>query len=327
MGKYINKYDCNKKSVILITMGMSRIVNSLAESCNLVGIVECASRNTNKKHYGLMYKIFYYIYKIYKKVIFKNDALIDYARNKYIPYYYMKNSGDILLERWIKEKQVDLIVIYSMSQLLKENIFSIPKYGAINLHTAYLPKYRGPNPLFWIYYNNDSEAGVTVHYVDKGEDTGDIIYQEKCDIPSGIRSQELLDLIVGEIGIKILLKAIKDIPNSPRVKQPMLSTTSRARNIADTEHLNIVKWHEWEIERIWHFLRGTELWLNAFDQPSGFYKGQRWTILGFEKCDTKNFSISKIYKEKHKTFIACKDGKIFLTVKFDFKKAVLNLIG
>ncbi|MGI6455390.1 MAG: formyltransferase family protein [bacterium] len=83
----------------------------------------------------------------------------------------------MLLERWVREKNPDFICVKSMSQLLKENIFSIPKYGTINLHPSILPNYRGPNPLFWTMFNQECESGMTVHYINKGEDTGDILRQ------------------------------------------------------------------------------------------------------------------------------------------------------
>ena len=111
------------------------------------------------------------------------DSLKSFAKKEKIPYYYMNKGSDKNLENWVKCINPDIIVVYSMSQLLKENIFSIPKYGTINLHAGLLPNYRGPFPYFWMYYNTDKKGGVTVHYIDEGEDTGDIIYQEVYDIP------------------------------------------------------------------------------------------------------------------------------------------------
>ncbi len=75
----------------------------------------------------------------------------------------MNNGSDKNLENWVKDKKPDVIVVYSMSQLLKEYIFSILKYGTIDLHPALLPSYRGPNPHFWMYHDGIKEGGVTVH--------------------------------------------------------------------------------------------------------------------------------------------------------------------
>jgi len=209
----------------------------------------------------------------------------------------------------------------------EDNIFSIPKYGTINLHPAFLPSYRGPNPDFWMYYDGVRKGGVTLHYIDKGEDTGDIIYQENYDIPLGMKSPDMLDLSVNKIGVNLILKALENIENLPGKKQPENSPTPRARNIKEDEHKTIIKWENWKIERIWHLLRGTELWLNALEQPNGIYKGQRWIVEDFEKSNFSNYKVSKIYKEKGRYFVVCRDGRIFLNLKFGFKNFVLNFVN
>jgi len=308
---------------MIITMGISRILEPIVGVHNVVGIIEPAPRNIKTNQKSLTFKALKGVYSIFKK---EAKTLKSYSQEKNIPYYYMDNGSDKNLEQWVKDKNIDVIVVYSMSQLLKENIFSIPKYGTINLHPALLPSYRGPNPDFWMYYNGLKEGGVTVHYIDKGEDTGDIIYQEKYDFPLGLKSPQMLNLSIGKIGVNLLLKALDNLDNLPRTAQSKESPTKKARNITIDEHRNIIDWQNWKIERIWHLLRGTELWLNALEQPKGIYRGQRWTIEDFEKCDAGSYEVSKIYKVNNKYFVACKDGKIFFSLKFSLKNFVLNVM-
>lgn len=308
---------------MIITMGISRILEPILNIHNVVGIIEPAPRNSETNQKSSVFKALKSVYSIFKK---QAKTLKFYSKEKNIPYYYMDNGSDKNLEKWVKEKNPDVIVVYSMSQLLKENIFSIPKYGTINLHPALLPSYRGANPDFWMYHDGVKEGGVTVHYIDKGEDTGDIIYQEKYDFPLGLKSPQMLDLSIGKIGTNLLLKVLENIEELPRKKQPKESPTIKAKNIKLDEHKSTIDWQNWEIERIWHLLRGTELWFNALEQPKGIYKGQRWTIEEFDKCDTNEYQISKIYKENGVNFIACKDGKIFLNLEFSLKNFVLNLV-
>ncbi len=316
------KQQKSNRKIVIITMGISRIVEPIVSLHNVVGIIECAPRKTKKKE-SILYKLFKKVY-FFKKKYIRN--LKSFSKEKNIPYYYMDNGSDKNLKQWVKDKNPDVIVVYFMSQLLKENIFSIPKYGTINLHPALLPSYRGPNPDFWMYYDGIKEGGVTVHYIDKGEDTGDIIYQEKYDFPLGLKSPQMLDLSIGEIGVKLLLKALDNLENLPKMDQPKESPTKKARNIKPDEHKSLIDWEDWRIERIWHLLRGTELWFNALEQPGGAYRGQRWTVENFEKCDVSSYEVSKIYKANNKYFVACRDGKIFLSLKFSLKKFVLNVV-
>ncbi len=70
----------------------------------------------------------------------------------------------------------DLGVIYG-TNIIKENVFSIPKLGSINLHQGLAPHYRGGPPIFWELFNGEKEVGITVHFVAAKVDAGDIILQ------------------------------------------------------------------------------------------------------------------------------------------------------
>ena len=311
------------KRIIIITQGISPVVNPLVESgvCNVIGIIECAPRKKKKKC-------------ILDTVRKNKNALNCYADEKSIPYFYMEKSDDKLRD-WVQVLEPDLMVVYSMSQLLKEDIFTIPKYGTINLHPSLLPKYRGPNPDFWQYYFMDMQRGCTVHYIDKGEDTGDILLQETFEMPLGMTSPDVKNKLISDIGVKLLLSAIENIEALARTKQPALSPTPRARNIKAEEHNSIIDWQNWSIEHIWHVLRGTELWLNAIHQPCDLlHLGTRWKVGEIKKIE-HSLVEGKVYHHKYgvRHLVACKDGIIVLHKQFQPKQTFafflrkLHLLG
>ncbi len=76
----------------------------------------------------------------------------------------------------------DLNIIVAFGQILPEELIYHPKYDSVNIHASLLPKYRGASPINWAIINGDEETGVTYQFIDKGLDTGDIIYQEKIKI-------------------------------------------------------------------------------------------------------------------------------------------------
>ena len=61
-------------------------------------------------------------------------------------------------------------------------IFSIPKYGMINIHHEVLPQFQGAQSIIWQIYEGSLETGYTIHQIDRHTDTGNIIYQEKMPI-------------------------------------------------------------------------------------------------------------------------------------------------
>lgn len=82
----------------------------------------------------------------------------------------------------IKELNPDLILSMGWRRLLPSSIINIPKHGTINFHDSLIPKYKGFAPINWSIINNETETGLTAHYIDETADTGDIIYQEITSI-------------------------------------------------------------------------------------------------------------------------------------------------
>ncbi|MRS11745.1 MAG: methionyl-tRNA formyltransferase [Actinobacteria bacterium] len=76
----------------------------------------------------------------------------------------------------------DLIMVSSYSMLLGEDVLSIPPYGAINVHGALLPEYRGANPIQWALLNGERQTGVTMHYMTADLDAGDVVAQIRVPI-------------------------------------------------------------------------------------------------------------------------------------------------
>jgi methionyl-tRNA formyltransferase len=71
---------------------------------------------------------------------------------------------------------VDFIISYGYRYIIKPDILQKFKNRAINLHISYLPWNKGADPNLWSFLE-DSPKGVTIHYIDSGLDTGDIIVQ------------------------------------------------------------------------------------------------------------------------------------------------------
>lgn len=87
----------------------------------------------------------------------------------------------------------DLIISISANQIFKKNILDLPKYGCLNLHSAFLPKYKGLMPTFWALKNNESEMGVSVFFMDEGIDTGAIIVKKVFPIESKDSLESLIN--------------------------------------------------------------------------------------------------------------------------------------
>jgi peptidoglycan/xylan/chitin deacetylase (PgdA/CDA1 family)/folate-dependent phosphoribosylglycinamide formyltransferase PurN len=114
--------------------------------------------------------------------------------------------------------------------ILKPGLFTIPELGTINLHKGLLPRYRGMPPGFWELHEEASEAGVTVHWINKGLDTGDIIAERRMPAPpfttvAGLQAE--LDLL-GDDALRTALQQIED-GTAPRRPQAAASTKANTQ--------------------------------------------------------------------------------------------------
>lgn len=76
----------------------------------------------------------------------------------------------------------DIVLVGSWGEKISKDIYDIPKIATINAHPSLLPKYRGPNPYFWVIKNQEQTTGVSFHLVDGDYDTGAILAQEEIKI-------------------------------------------------------------------------------------------------------------------------------------------------
>jgi methionyl-tRNA formyltransferase len=111
----------------------------------------------------------------------RNDSpdpiLKDKARENGLDFItHPKINSDEFLGRMIKY-DCDLFVSMSFNQIFRTALINLPTLKTINCHAGKLPFYRGRNILNWALINDEKEFGITVHYVDEGIDTGDIILQ------------------------------------------------------------------------------------------------------------------------------------------------------
>ena len=127
----------------------------------------------------------------------------------------VKNDFEI-----IKKLKPDIIITCAFGEIISEEILNIPRLGALNVHASLLPKYRGSSPIQASLLNGDDVTGVTLMYMDKGMDTGDIIKQREIviDEEDNVLSLSNKMAIVGKELLEEELPLIMEGKNS-RVKQ------------------------------------------------------------------------------------------------------------
>jgi methionyl-tRNA formyltransferase len=92
-------------------------------------------------------------------------------------------SNDKVDLEFIQKNKFEFLISYGYRHILSEDVLLFFKEKAINLHISLLPYNRGSDPNFWSFLEK-SPKGVTIHLIDKGLDTGNILVQKEIKINS-----------------------------------------------------------------------------------------------------------------------------------------------
>ena len=119
----------------------------------------------------------------------------------------------------VRELQPELIVVAAYGRILPEDILTLPPFGSINVHSSVLPKYRGAAPINWAILDGQKETGVTIMYMTRDLDAGDIVCSKKTDIMPDEYARELTHRLA-LLGADALEDAIEKIADGTAVRTP-----------------------------------------------------------------------------------------------------------
>lgn len=249
-------------------------------------------------------------------VVTKPDALV--GRKQLLNYSEVKilaqkNNIAILqpeklftITSEIENLKPDLIITCAYGKIIPESILNISRFHCVNVHTSLLPKWRGGAPIHHAILSNDKQTGVTLMYMDKGLDTGNIIYQESIDIDDDDTYQTLYDKL-SNLAYGMLINHIDKLFTNklPSTKQnDKLATYAPTISPSDEK----INWNK-SMDEIDAKVRG------LYDVPIAYtmYGNERIKILRAKKNANNVAKIGEIIKiDKNGILVGCLDGAILL---------------
>lgn len=160
------------------------IAAALDAKCEIVGVL----RKETVKYPAWLRKI--------------KDIICPSLEHNYIRSYNLpeitgvKGVNDEVFRKKLLKLNPDIILVGSWGEKFEKATYDIPKIAAINAHPSLLPKYRGPNPYFWVIKNQELESGISLHLIDEGYDTGAILAQDVVKIYPSDTGKSLKDRTV-----------------------------------------------------------------------------------------------------------------------------------
>lgn len=150
---------------------------------------------------------------------------LERARRHHIPAYFIDpkeaSYNEKLLERLQKEK-VDLVVLAGYLKIVDPNLIKAYPHRIINIHPSLLPKFGGKG-FYGLYVHKavieagEKESGATVHFVDEGVDTGEIILQKRLKVAEDDTPERLQTRILEQIEHTLLVEAIQKLEQEESV--------------------------------------------------------------------------------------------------------------
>ncbi|MCU7556671.1 methionyl-tRNA formyltransferase [Macrococcus capreoli] len=220
-------------------------------------------------------------------------------------YQPEKMTSDEAFE-YVQNLNPDLIITAAYGQLLPERILNIPRLGCINVHASLLPKYRGGAPIHKAIINGEKESGVTIMYMAKKLDAGDMISQIVVPIEQNDTVGTLHDKLSGA-GIDLLLETLPSILDETNERTPQNHDAATfASNVSrEEEYVTFDR----TSQAVHDHIRGLSPW------PVGFAKldGQNVKLWMSEIIEGHGQPGEILTADKHGIKVATNDGAVLLT--------------
>ena len=143
----------------------------------------------------------------------------EYALTQNLEVYQPLKAKDGEAMGIVESLKPELIVVAAYGKLLPEELLNYPKYGSINVHSSLLPAYRGAAPINWAILDGLEETGVTIMYMARDLDAGDIILQKTTAI-GGTEDAQGLTARLAELGAEALSEAVAALANGTAARTP-----------------------------------------------------------------------------------------------------------
>ncbi len=147
----------------------------------------------------------------------------EFCDSRGIPPHYTRAPGSDETLEVLRGLEPDMVIMMTFHHILKAPVLAIPQIGVFNVHPSLLPAFRGPDPINDALRSGATETGATIHWVDMGVDTGDIICQAPVPIPPG-SVENTLRPAIAEAAARLIVQLVRyaredSIPRKPQPRQ------------------------------------------------------------------------------------------------------------
>ena len=264
------------------------ILKALSEKCNVIAVVTQPDKEVGRK----------------KEVIYSpvKKTAIDLGIKVLQPVKIKEEYKEII------DLNPDIIITCAYGQIVPEEILNYPKYGCINVHASLLPKLRGGAPIHKAIIYGYDVTGITIMYMDKGMDTGDMISKKEVKIEDNDTAETLHDKLQ-KISVTLLLETLPKIISgtNKREKQDDNRATYAYNISRQEEHVDFNR----TSREVFNQIRGLNSWPGAYAVLDDKNIKLWLSKISENHYDAKPGTIVNL--DKNGMEIVTKDGSVLIT--------------
>ena len=220
-----------------------------------------------------------------------------------IPVYQPLTAKDAETQALVESLHPELTVVVAYGQILPQKLLDVPKFGSVNVHASLLPKYRGAAPIQWAVLNGEAETGVSLMYMTRRLDAGDVIATVRTAIGAEETAPELWKRLA-KLGGELLVATIPHLQDGTASRTPQDESVFTYAPML-TKAMSPVDWNR-SAAAIHNQIRGLQPWPCAVAEIDGrLCKLFRAEIGG----ETKAVPGTILRADKQGIEVACGDGR------------------
>lgn len=264
------------------------ILDELIRECNLLAVVTQPDKEVGRKQN--------IVYSPIKKLALEHNIKV------FQPIKIKEDYKDII------SLNPDIIITCAYGQIVPEAVLNAPRLGCINVHASLLPKLRGGAPIHKAIMYGYEKTGITIMYMDKDMDTGDMISKVEVKIEDTDTAQTLHDKLQ-KVSVPLLMNTLTSIINgtNKREKQDNNEATYAYNVSRDEEHVDFNK----SSKAVFNQIRGLNSWPGAYATLDDKNIKLWLSKIGNRKYDEKPGTIVNL--DKLGMEVVTKDGSIIIT--------------
>ena len=238
----------------------------------------------------------------------KAITLVNLAQQQGIPIHYLSDQTALTSIKPDSIENPDYILVACFPYRLPASIIDWPLLGCLNIHPSLLPKYRGPDPIFWQLQNSESQTGVSLHLVTPELDAGPVVDQKTCPFIEGAK-RDNIEIMLAESGADLFSSFITTKSAQGFTGKQQDESLASYYPYPSTDNYELSS--SLSAKHAYNFINGTH-------SPSGFYtvkiKNQTIHITSALEYSSNDNILGKALKSENERLIKFSPGILHVTI-------------